>query len=296
MSAVAERLYALRRTVSLVAQHPGRFLLATLLAGAALALPLTTAIFAVAAVSTWNSLAVGPEISVFARVGTSSRELDALGARLAAMEGVSGVRVIPRDQALAELSKRSGLAAAPSDGRSNPLPDTLVARFPATIDPAVIGRTAERVRQWSGVDSVQADIGWYRRLVDLRGMGLTIAACLGALTALLVFAAVLASIVLVAQLPRDEVRVLRWAGARPSFVRRPYVYASSITLTAAALLALALAAALRMAGPHAGLPVLTPPHNLPGWLYLATIGGAGFFGAILGHVVTWAQMCRFRPW
>ena len=297
MSAVAERWYALRRALSMAARHPGRFLLGTMLAGAALALPLAAAALAHAAATAWSAMTTGPEISVFAKVGTSSRDFDALRVRLAAMEGVNGVRVIPRDQALAELSKRSGLSAAPSDGRPNPLPDTLVARYSMTVDPAVIDRAAERIRQWSSVDSIQSDIGWYRRLAELRRVGLAVAASLAMLTSLLVGAAMLGSVLLVGRLRRDEVRILQWAGARPSFVRRPYAYASAMTLAAGALLALALAwTALREISPRLDALAAMPPADLPWWLYLAVIGGAGVIGAIGGHMVTWAQMRRFRPW
>lgn len=297
MSAVAERLYALRRTLAMAARHPGRFLVSTLLVGAALALPLTAASIALAAATAWNTMTAGPEISVFLRAGTVSRDLETLGARLAAMEGVSGVRAIPRDHALAELSKRSGLSSTSSDGRSNPLPDTLVARFAMTVDPAVIDRTAERVRKWTEVDSVQADLGWYRRLVDLRRAGLSVAASLAVLTSLLAGAAVLGSTVLITRLPPDEVRILQLAGAQPSFVRRPYVYAAAITLAAGVLLAAALAwAAIQAVGPRAALVAPIPPPELLGWAVLVAAGGAGLIGALLGHTFCWAQMKRFRPW
>jgi cell division transport system permease protein len=240
MSAIAERIYALRRALNLVALQPGRYVLAVSLCAAALALPLLVAALAVAAAPAWKAVRAGPELSVFVRIGTPPGELQVLRERLAALDGVHAVRVIPRDQAFGELSKRLGLGATSSDARSNPLPDALVARFALTVDPAAVDRAAAASRQWPGVDAVQSDIEWYRRLVAARQFGTLVITGMAGLIGLLLFAALIAAAVLSVQVSAAEVAVLRLVGAQPEFVRRPYAYAGALALATGASVALAM--------------------------------------------------------
>jgi hypothetical protein len=75
---------------------------------------------------------------------------------------VSRVSLIPRDQAYAE----------PCAARASPPPASAPIRCPMSgcpirmdPDPAAIERVAVAARQWPGVDAVQADLQWYRRLI-----------------------------------------------------------------------------------------------------------------------------------
>ncbi len=134
-------------------------------ATAALALPLLVLAIAYTALPWISRVQVGPEVSVFVKSAHRAREIEALRAQLAASAGVASVRLIPRDQAYAELCARSGIAAA-SGEHANPLPDVLVARF--AMDAWIPPRSSAPLpaaRQWPGVDAVQADLQWYRRLI-----------------------------------------------------------------------------------------------------------------------------------
>ena len=176
---------------------------------------------------------------MFVTPGTGATELDALRARLAASPGVAGVLLIPRDQAYAELVRRSGIAAAGE--RANPLPDVLVARFGWIRDPAAIERAAAAARQWPGVDAVQADLQWYRRLIAGGNAIAMPMLALAALTLALVFLALTAAAAAQVELRQDEMDLLTLIGARRAFIVRPYAYAAALTLALAAVLALALA-------------------------------------------------------
>ncbi|HQR19974.1 MAG TPA: permease-like cell division protein FtsX [Burkholderiaceae bacterium] len=294
MSAVAERFYALRRAVGMLARQPGRFLLAVALAAAAMALPLMLAALALATLPAVRSMKAGPEISIFVKAGSTAGDLDAMRSRLASLEGVASVRVITRDQALTELSKRSSQAGV-ADTRSNPLPDTLVARFPLDADPTQIERAADAARQWAGVDIVQADIDWFRRLVAWKRAGFVAAAGAAAVAALLVVSALLGAALLVARPQRDEIRVLQCVGARPSFVRRPHAYAAAIALAlGAALACVFVRAAIAGLGPHAESLGLVLP-NVAIWWSLAFAAVAAWVGGAVGAIAAWAQMRRHSP-
>jgi cell division transport system permease protein len=297
MSAVSERLYALRQALRVIAQQPGRFYLSVIIAGAALALPLLVAALALAALPAWKAAKVGPEISVFVKIGTAPREVEALRARLATAPDVTDVRLIPRDQAFAELSKRSGLATGAADSRSNPLPDTLVARFAFTVDPAAIDRAAAEARQWSAVDAVQSEIGWYRRLSALRQAGLAVAVGLTSLAALLVVTALIGAAQMTLQLRPDEIRLLQLVGARPRFVRRPYAYVGALTLATGAALAIGIAwITVELLGRReSALASVLSTAGVPPWFPAALVLGASLLGGAFGAVGAWVQMKRFHP-
>jgi cell division transport system permease protein len=298
MSAVSDRFHAIRDALRLIAQQPGRFYVAVFVSGAALALPLLAAALAYAALPAWNSAQIGPEVSVFVKLGASPRDLEALRARLAAKDAVRDVRLIPRDQAFAELNKSSALSTTPIEGRSNPLPDTLVARFAMSVEPATVDRVAAEVRQWNGVDDVEAEIGWFRRLARLRTAGQPVAFGLAGLTGLLVFTALISAALMAVQLRADEVRLLQLVGARPRFVRRPYAYAAALTLATGAALAIGVAwLVLELLVPRAGslAPALSPI-AVPPWFPIGFVLTAGIVGNVIGGLAAWTQMRRFRPW
>jgi cell division transport system permease protein len=242
VSAVAERAYAVRRTAAIVGSRPGAFLLGILLCAAALAVPLFIAALLHAATPPAKRVASGPEISVFVALGTARAELDALRARLAALEEVSDVRVIPRDQAFADLSKRAGLAAA-AGSRANPLPDVLVARYSVRTDPTVVERAAAAVKGWPNVDAVQTEIEWHRRLAAGGRALIAVVGAIGGLTLLLIVLVLVTATQSQIRLRQEETGVLRLVGARPSFIVRPYAYVSALTLGLGAMLALALTVA-----------------------------------------------------
>jgi cell division transport system permease protein len=240
MSALAERAFALRRTAAIVGARPGTFLLNILLCATGLAIPLFVAALLHAASPWAQRITAGPEISVFVTLGTARTDLESLRGKLATLEGVADVRLIPRDQALAELSRRAGLAGA-ADTRANPLPDVLVARFGMTTPSGAVERAAASVKSWAGVDAVQSDIEWHRRLVALGRALVAVLAAVGALALVLIILVLVTAAQSQVRLRQEETSVLQLVGARPSFIIRPYAYASALTLGLGAMLSLALA-------------------------------------------------------
>ena len=94
---------------------------------------------------------------------------------------------------------------------------------------------------WAGVDSVRLDIEWFRRASALaRAAGLILVVVAG-LTLALIALVLVAAVRLQAESRRDETAVLHLAGARNSFIVRPYAYAGALTLGLGAALGLAIA-------------------------------------------------------
>lgn len=291
MSYWSPRAYAWRRALRLMAQRPGTVLLAVIPCAAALTLPLLAATVAVGVRAAVAGVPIGPELSVFIAPAAAAQDVKALQSRVEAVQGVSRVRHIPREAALAELAERAALGPPLRELKANPLPDVLIVALAPGTPPAAVDAAAEAIRKLPRVDSVQFDAAWYRKLAQIgriAGIGGTI---VGGILLVLVAAVVIGAVRLLAAASRKEIRVLRMVGADESFIARPYAYTGGATLLLAAALAVgAAAAALGLLNPEltelsrlygrAGfaVPMLTPP-ILAGFLV-----GALLCGLVLGSL------------
>lgn len=290
MTAAGSRIYALQRMATLVARRPWAFLLSVVLCAAALAVPLFLIALAHSAAPWKPRLKAGPEINVFVAVGTVARDVEAMKIRLAALEGTSEVRLIPRDQALADLSQRAGLPAPAGEGRTNPLPDVLSVRFATAIDPAAVERAAMSIRGWPGVDSVRVDLEWYRRAGAVARAALTVLFVIGGLMLVLVILVLATAVRSQAAARREETELLQMVGARPSFIVRPYGYAGGLTLALGAALSVAfVAAGIAAVGP--ALASLAAAYGqtfqwsrIPLWVPAAYVLVAGLIGLAVGWI------------
>ncbi len=288
MSVVTSAGYTLRRAAAILGQRPVRFVLGIVVSAVAIALLIG------AAFATWITPQVvrqlgGPQINIFVTVGTPTKDVDALQARVLALPGAPTVMLIPRDKALAELAQRAGAAAA--EPRSNPLPDVLVAQYAVSVDPALVEQSATAAREWAGIDKVQAELAWHRRLHSLGGAAGAIAAIVGGATALLALFALLVAAAAQARPPQYQAEVLRITGATTGFIARPYACAAALTLALGALLALALLAVLASAAQPqlaatldalpASLRATAWPSPAP-WLPVAIVGAAAVAGWVVG--------------
>jgi cell division transport system permease protein len=292
MSALSRRLYAVQRMATLVARRPGSFLLSVVLCAAALAVPLFLVALAHSAAPWKPRLSAGPELSVFVAIGTLARDVEAMKAKLAAFESVAEVRLIPRDEAFNEISKRAGLPSSATEARANPLPDVLAVRFATVVEPALVERAAASIRRWPAVDTVRVDLEWYRRIAAVARAALSVLAVVGGLTLILVVLVLAAAVRSQAAARREETDVLQMVGAQTSFIVRPYAYAGGLTLGLGAALSVALVAAgIALIGPS--LAALAVAYGqtfhwarVPLWFPAGFVVIAGLVGVATGWVAT----------
>lgn len=191
-----------------------------------------------------RQLAVAPELTLFLSPGTSASQQQSLLERLRQQAGdkITQARLLPRDQAMAQLRADPTWAQALDALTDNPLPDALIVTLRDSDAPARDAQAlADTWRQWPGVDHVQLDSEWVRRLESLLsfvkvGLGLLAIAVI-----VVVLATVFNTVRLQALTQREEIAVARLVGATESFVRRPFLYLGALTGLAASLLALLLA-------------------------------------------------------
>ena len=290
MSALSRRLFAMQRMAILVARRPGAFLLSVLLCATALAVPLFLVALAHSAAPWKPRLRAGPELSVFVTIGTATRDVDAMKSKLGASDSVAEVRLIPRDEAFSELSRRAGLESSKTEARANPLPDVLAVRFATGVEPAVVERAAANIRGWPGVDAVRVDLEWYRRIAVVARAALAVLAVVGGLTLVLLVLVLAAAVRSQAAARREETEVLQMVGAQTSFIVRPYAYAGGLTLGLGAALSVALVAAgIAMVGPSlaavaAAYGQTFQWERVPLWFPAAYVAIAGVVGLATGWI------------
>lgn len=242
---IRQHRYALTVTLRRLLSQPFSSLANLLVIALALALPLLGAAILVSAEPVARQVSVTPELTVFMDVNAQENSAEQTAQRIRKEHDaqISGVRVVPRDEALEALRRTPGWEASLAVLPDNPLPDAVVVTLRPGDDLA--GRAAEMAQAWRGwqdVDVVQLDSAWVQRLEAMLrfariGLGL-----LAASVVLVVLATVFNTVRMQALSQREEIAVARLVGATESFVRRPFLYVGAVSCTVAALMAIGIAA------------------------------------------------------
>jgi cell division transport system permease protein len=290
--------FALGAALSHVRKAPGSFLFNVLVVAVALALPFAgvTLLDNVRPLS--EQLSVDPEISLFLKPDTPRERAEALAPQLRQILNSRRARVefVPREQALGDLRERNGLTDVIETLGDNPLPDSYVVKLEGfasgadNANAAHVDAIVGQMRTLPGVDSVQVDSAWVKRLAALLSV-LRLALLLLAVTlGVVVIAVVFNTIRLQVLTQREEIAVSRLLGATDNFIHRPFYYtgallglcAGAVALGAVALalrpLNLAIAEFARLYASAFQLAPL-PPLGVAG--LLAISAGLGLAGALL---------------
>jgi cell division transport system permease protein len=294
---IRQHWFALGHALRHLVKPRSGFLLNVLVVAIALALPFAglTVLENIRPVS--EQLAVEPELSIFLTVDTPREKANALGPqirRVVQNAGTSGrVEFVSRESALKSLTSRSGLGDAVTALGSNPLPDAYVlklASFDDASDARRIDTIAAQLQKLPGVEHVQVDSAWVKRLAALLHVLRVALAFLAATLGVVVIAVVFNTIRLQVMNQREEIEVARLVGATDRFIYRPFYYTGALLGLCAGLLALgAVAAALvplndaiaDFARLYASEFRLAPLGLLPTSALLAASAGLGLLGALM---------------
>jgi cell division transport system permease protein len=238
--------YALRVALHRLRLHPLSSLANIVIIALMLTVPILGAAVLESSQPLTRQLAVTPELTLFLAPHTSTADQQALLARIRQESGshIAQARLLPRDQAMAQLRADPAWAQALDALPENPLPDAIVVTLRDSASPAQDAADLTRTwQQWPGVAHVQMDSEWVRRLESLLsfvrlGLGL-----LAIAVAVVVLATVFNTVRLQALTQREEIAVARLVGATESFVRRPFLYLGALTGLAASAVAVLLARA-----------------------------------------------------
>lgn len=235
---------ALRAALAQVSKRPGGFAFNVVVIALALVLPLAglTLLENLRPVS--RDLAVDPEISVFLSTEIGRDRVQSIGPEIrdaAKRQGVPArLEFIDRDKALEAMKARAGLADVVTALGSNPLPDAYVVRIGGAeaVSPAQIETLAAELQRVQGVEAVQLDAAWVRRLAALLQLATSVLALLAATLCGVVVAVVFNTVRLQVFTQHEEIGVARLVGATDAFVARPFYYMGGLLGLSAGALAL----------------------------------------------------------
>ncbi|RZI43502.1 ABC transporter permease [Herbaspirillum sp. HC18] len=245
-----QHLAALADAFKHLARAPGSFALNILVVAIALALPFAglTLLENVRPVS--EQLAVEPEISVFLSLDSPRERATALAPQIRRIVQDSGnagkIEFIPRENALTLLKNKSGMADAITALGENPLPDSYVLKLSGVrdgSDAAKIETLAAQLKSLPGVEYVQVDSAWVKRLAALMHVLRLALLFLASTLAVVVIAVVFNTIRLQVMTQRDEIEVCRMFGATNAYIYRPFYYTGALLGLGAGAVALGAVAA-----------------------------------------------------
>ena len=287
--------FALGAALSAVRKSPGSFLFNVLVVALALTLPFAgiTLLDNVHPLS--EQLSVDPEISLFMREDASRAQAQALAPhiRQVVAPGKAEIVFIPREQALASLKERSGLGDVLETLGDNPLPDSYVMKLEGFASAGAADQVdliAERLQALPGVETVQVDSSWVKRLAAMLAILRLALLLLAATLGIVVIAVVFNTIRLQVLTQKEEISVSKLLGATNDFIHRPFFYsgvllglcAGGVALGAVTLALRPLNGAIAQFAQLYGSGFqLAPPGGLEIAALLAISAGLGLVGAML---------------
>lgn len=288
---------ALRDAAMRIVSMPGSFIFNVVVIALALMLPVAGLTLLENLKPVSRELAVEPEISVFMQNDLPRERAQALAADIRRVAQTNSVVVkldfIARENALASMKERAGLSDVVTTLGSNPLPDAYVIKLANAEDAAGarrIEKLADAITRLPGVETVQLDSAWVKRLAAVLQLASNVLLLLAATLCGVVVAVVFNTIRLQVVTQSEEIDVARLLGATDSFVSRPFYYTGALLGMGAgivALLGVLLALSLlnvsvsELAHLYGSAFTLAPLEPAAIALLLAASTGLGLLGAAL---------------
>ncbi len=214
---------AFKRTLAGMLRQPLASLLNLLVIAIAAAFPLALWLLVSSLAGVAGNLPVEPQITVFLRSSATPQEIQGLRELGSRDVRIAKHRFVPKDEALKDMQQSSGFGDLLAGLSQNPLPDAII--FTAKENHAEqLEALQKELAAKSGVEEVQLDSAWARRLERLVALG---RAVFQAVVALLATALVLITgntIRMQILTRQDEIEVSKLIGATDAFIRRPFIH------------------------------------------------------------------------
>lgn len=225
------------------------------------------------------------EVRTFLEPGADADAAAPIIADVAALPEVASAVYVSPDSALARA--RTELREFNDVFDPGVLPGSIELHLRAGFrDPRTIGRLAERLRAYPGVEEVRYGEEWVQKLYRLRNLAAIVGAALGAAFAA-VAVVIIGSTIRMAVLARArEIAIMRLVGATPGFVRRPFLIEGFVkgALGGAVALALTYAAATMVTRYFVETHFFTPRQAALGVAAGALLGLLGSAASVARHL------------
>jgi cell division transport system permease protein len=191
--------------------------------GIALALPAGLYVGLINVQQAVRTVSPEPQLTLFLALEASKADASAVDTRLKQHPQVARMRYVPRERALEDLKRSTGMAGVTEALDRNPLPDAFV------IDstdgtPETMERLRTEIAAWPKVAHVQLDAEWAQRLDAALKLGRAALMLFGTVLAFALVAITFNTIRLQILTQREEIEVTTLIGATDGFIRRPFLY------------------------------------------------------------------------
>jgi len=168
-------------------------------------------------------------LSLYLHPHLEKERLNALQGALIKHPGVKQVRYIPPEQGLKALGEQDNTIKTISRFLdNNPLPGVLLVEPNPTLSVKQLADFKQALTGLNGVDSVQFDLGWLKKLHTFVSFGKQVLFFLALLLGAAVLLVISNTIQLSIQGHEVEMDVLELMGATRSYIRRPFIYTGII--------------------------------------------------------------------
>lgn len=202
-------------------------LFSTLFISLAIAVSLALPVILYLVIDSFTSLAgsikTESHISIFLAKDQDATTRDSIHNTLASNEWIKSFHFVSKEDALKQLSSDSDNQNILSGLNENPLPDAFFIE-PAALDKDSIDVLRSQLSALDGVEAVQIDDAWLKRLSYLLIFGKKAMYVLAMLLGFALFAVIGNTIRMQILTQQEEIEVSQLIGATKSFIRRPFLY------------------------------------------------------------------------
>ena len=172
-----------------------------------------------------GNLETSNQISLFLRDDVSEMHANKLANNVRENVNIKEVKLITREQALAEFKSYSGFGAVIDRLEENPLPIVIQVLAKNTLDDKQeLASLFKSFQQYPEVDFAQMDIQWLERLQSIVSLARLFASLVNILLAAAVLFIIGNTVRLELSARREEVVIAKLVGATNSFIYRPFLY------------------------------------------------------------------------
>ncbi len=240
---LTQHMQALNLVLSRFTKNIFGTLLISLAIGVTLALPVVMYVVLDSLGSLVSDVKKESHMSVFLKVDHNDTTLQNIRTELEKNAAIKNFQFVSKADALKQITNTSTIEYLINSLEENPLPDAFFIE-PKSLDSSSIDALKNQLSALEGVEQVQVDGAWLKRLNYLLAFGKKAMLILAILLSLALFAVIGNTIRMQILTQQEEIEVSQLIGATKGFIRRPFLYSGAMYGLIGGLFALIISGAV----------------------------------------------------
>jgi len=166
-------------------------------------------------------------LSVFLKLDHDEPMLQNIKSELEKNTSIKSLQFVSKEDALKQISSASNNEELIDSLEENPLPDAFFIE-PILLDSSSVETLKSQISKLEGVEYVQVDDAWIKRLNYLLALGKKAMLVLAILLGFALFAVIGNTIRMQILTQQEEIEVSQLIGATKGFIRRPFLYSGAM--------------------------------------------------------------------